>query len=59
MKAAPGTIRGDYACSRQMNLVHAADGPEAARREIEIFFDPQEIHTYELTLGRWLRTDEE
>ena len=35
--AAPGTIRGDYGCSRQMNLVHASDGPEAAQRETADF----------------------
>ena len=40
LQAAPGTIRGDYSSSRQMNLVHASDGPDAARREIEVFFRP-------------------
>ncbi|MFM7927129.1 MAG: nucleoside-diphosphate kinase, partial [Pirellula sp.] len=30
LKAAPGTIRGDYSSSRQMNLVHASDSPESA-----------------------------
>lgn len=54
LAAAPGTIRGDFGSSQQMNLVHAADGPEAARREIEIFFDQGEIHDYELTIRRWL-----
>ena len=38
LKANPGTIRGDFSASQQKNLVHASDGPEAARREIEIFF---------------------
>jgi nucleoside-diphosphate kinase len=38
LKANPGTIRGDFSTSQQMNLVHASDGPEAARREIAIFF---------------------
>ena len=38
LKAAPGTIRGDYGSSQQMNLVHASDGPEAARaRDGNIF----------------------
>ncbi|REJ97035.1 MAG: nucleoside-diphosphate kinase, partial [Planctomycetota bacterium] len=36
--AAPGTIRGDYGVSRQMNLIHGSDGPEAAQREISIYF---------------------
>lgn len=59
LEAAPGTIRGDYGSSQQMNLVHAADGPDSARREIEIFFDRHEIHSYELTIRRWLRADVE
>ena len=41
--AAPGTIRGDFSSSRQMNLVHASDGPEAAQRETQIFFRPEEL----------------
>jgi nucleoside-diphosphate kinase len=38
LKANPGTIRGDFSASQQMNLVHASDGPEAAVREIGLFF---------------------
>lgn len=37
-KAAAGTIRGDFGISNQYNLVHGSDGPEAAEREIGIFF---------------------
>jgi len=57
--AAPGTIRGDFGSSHQMNLVHASDGPESARREIGIFFQPDEIHSYEPTLAGWLRAADE
>jgi nucleoside-diphosphate kinase len=53
LKANPGTIRGDYSTSQQMNLVHASDGPEAAIREVGIFFAPEEICEYEPTLRRW------
>ncbi|MGW8257028.1 MAG: nucleoside-diphosphate kinase [Thermoguttaceae bacterium] len=59
LKAAPGTIRGNFGASQQMNLVHASDGPEAACREIDIFFSADEIHAYEPTLQRWLRAAEE
>ena len=38
LSSTPGTIRGDFSSSQQMNLVHASDGPEAAKREIDIFF---------------------
>lgn len=43
LKAAPGTIRGDLSSSRQMNLVHASDGPEAAVRERKLYFRDEEI----------------
>jgi len=37
-EAAPGTIRGDFGIETTENLVHGSDGPEAAEREIGIFF---------------------
>ena len=36
--AAPGTIRGDFGVSRSYNLVHGSDSPEAAARELALFF---------------------
>lgn len=59
LDAPAGSIRGDYSSSGQRNLVHAADAPDSARREIELFFDPNEIHSYEPTLRRWLRAPDE
>jgi nucleoside-diphosphate kinase len=59
LKAAAGTIRGDYSSSRQMNLVHASDGPEAAQREINLYFKPEEILPYEPTLTEWLKAGDE
>ena len=37
-EAAPGTIRGDLAVELTENLVHGSDSPDAAAREIAIFF---------------------
>lgn len=37
-EATPGTIRGDYGLMVTENLVHGSDGPESAKRELEIFF---------------------
>ena len=37
-KAAPGTIRRDFAESIEANVVHGSDGPETARVEIRFFF---------------------
>lgn len=59
LQAAAGTIRGDYSSSRQMNLVHASDGTEAAAREIELYFAAKEICPYEPTLTPWLRAGDE
>lgn len=37
-KAAPGTVRHDLAISLTKNSVHASDGKETAKTEIEFFF---------------------
>lgn len=37
-KAAPGSIRGDFALVTQYNLVHGSDSPESAAREIAMWF---------------------
>ena len=57
--AAPGTIRGDHGMSRQMNLVHASDGPEAAQRETQIFFRPDELCESTPVLQPWQLADDE
>jgi nucleoside-diphosphate kinase len=59
LKAQAGTIRGDFSSSRQMNLVHASDGQEAANREIELYFSNNEICDYEPTLLSWFKADDE
>lgn len=59
LRSAAGTIRGDLSSSRQMNLVHASDGPEAASREIALYFRDTEIHAFELTLRPWLKAHDE
>lgn len=53
LKAAAGTIRGDYSSSRQMNLVHASDSSESAGREIAIYFQDSEIQAWDPTLACW------
>ena len=44
-KAAPGTIRADFAQSIDANAVHGSDGPETARLEIAYFFQTLNIYT--------------
>src|SRR5262245_51251261 len=59
LKAAPGTIRGDYSASRQMNLVHGSDDPESAKREIALYFRDDELCAYEPTITPWSRASDE
>jgi len=42
--AAPGTIRRDFAESKQRNIVHRSDSPEAAQKEIGLLFTPEEVY---------------
>jgi nucleoside-diphosphate kinase len=59
LKAAAGTIRGDYSSSRQMNLVHASDSTESAAREIGIYFQESEIQAWDPTLACWYQAPDE
>ena len=42
-EAASGTIRADFANSIDANAVHGSDSVESANREIEYFFNTEEI----------------
>ncbi len=42
-KAAPGTLRKDFADSIEANAVHGSDSPASAERELAYFFESGEI----------------
>ncbi len=42
-KAAPGTIRKDFADSIEANAVHGSDSIASAQREVAYFFDKSEV----------------
>ncbi|MGC1272774.1 MAG: nucleoside-diphosphate kinase [Planctomycetaceae bacterium] len=58
-QAPPGTIRGDLGLSRQMNLIHGSDGPDAAKREIELYFKAEELFVADDAIGSWLFASDE
>jgi nucleoside-diphosphate kinase len=59
LKAAPGTLRGDFSSSRQMNLVHASDSPESAARELKLYFQDSEFCDYSMNLTPFMRANDE
>ena len=44
-KAAPGTIRADFAESIDANAVHGSDGPDTAKVEIAFFFPAMNVYS--------------
>jgi nucleoside-diphosphate kinase len=53
-KAAPGTIRGDFGVSNSFNLIHGSDSPEAAQRELGLFFKAGEVVEHQRTIDAWV-----
>ena len=52
--ATPGTIRGDFGLNLTKNLVHGSDSLASAEREVSLFFEPDELFDYELTMREWM-----
>ena len=53
-KAEPGTIRGDFGVSNSFNLIHGSDSPEAAERELDLFFNDGEVLEYDRAIDQWV-----
>ncbi|MGM0372396.1 MAG: nucleoside-diphosphate kinase [Halobacteriota archaeon] len=54
-ESAPGTIRGDFGLDMGRNVIHGSDTePGSAEREIELFFDDEELEDYERIDEAWL-----
>ncbi len=53
-EAEPGTIRGDLAVKVDQNIIHGSDSPQAAQREISLFFQDQEIMNYSRAVDKWI-----
>lgn len=46
-QASPGSIRGDLAIGVGRNLIHASDSKESGDREVAIFFEENELFSYD------------
>ncbi|MBL9149752.1 MAG: nucleoside-diphosphate kinase [Phycisphaerae bacterium] len=53
-KAEPGSIRGDFGVSNSFNLIHGSDSPEAAARELSLFFAPGEVIDWSRPVETWV-----
>jgi nucleoside-diphosphate kinase len=53
-KAAPGSIRADFAMDIGYNLVHGSDGPETAAQELALWFDASELLSYQRVIDAWI-----
>ncbi|MHB9286351.1 nucleoside-diphosphate kinase [Halobacteriales archaeon Cl-PHB] len=54
-ESAPGTIRGDLGLDLGRNVIHGSDTePGSAEREIDLFFDDEELVDYERVDETWL-----
>ena len=54
LEADLGTIRGDFAMDTGRNIIHASDSPESAEREINLFFNEDEICDYSIVDNIWM-----
>lgn len=53
-KSEPGTIRGDLAVVVGRNIIHGSDGPETAKDEIALWFEPKELVSYSSNAEKWI-----
>jgi len=53
-EADAGTIRADFSMSVSANMVHASDSPEAAKEEMDRFFNDGEVFSYEKITDKYL-----
>ncbi|MBM7552464.1 nucleoside-diphosphate kinase [Thalassobacillus pellis] len=52
--ALPGTIRGDFGVTVGKNIIHGSDSPESAEREISLFFENEQILSYDKNDQNWV-----
>lgn len=58
-EAEAGSIRGDFSMSSQHNIIHASDGPETAKKEADLLFEPEDIFGYRKDEELWVYAADE
>lgn len=54
VEASPGSIRHDFGLEVGRNLTHASDSPENGTLEVALWFDTQELVSWERDTDRWI-----
>ncbi|KAB2576713.1 putative nucleoside diphosphate kinase protein [Lasiodiplodia theobromae] len=54
LASAPGTIRGDFAIDVGRNVCHGSDSVESAKKEIALWFKPEEVQTWTQANHTWI-----
>lgn len=54
LASAPGTIRGDFAIDVGRNVCHGSDGVDSAKKEIALWFKPDEVVSYKKAEHDWV-----
>ncbi len=49
----PGTIRGDFAIDLGRNIIHGSANETDAKREVDLFFDENELCQYSRSNDEW------
>ena len=53
-EAAPGSVRHDFGLEVGRNLTHASDSVENGQKEIEMWFKPEEIISWDRAIDSWV-----
>ncbi|MCP4363380.1 MAG: nucleoside-diphosphate kinase [Chloroflexi bacterium] len=54
VEAAPGTIRGDFGMEIGRNLVHGSDSPKNGKKEVSLFFNEDELVSWNRATDSWV-----
>lgn len=50
----PGSIRADFSIDRERSIIHGSDTLDSATREIDLWFDANELVSWSPSNHKWL-----